>query len=56
MNPDKIRTVLNILFMLGALASLVAYFAAGDKKVFLYVCGVTLFVKLMEFFIRFTHR
>lgn len=56
MNPDKIRNVLNILFMIGALASIIIYFAVDDKKVFLYVCGATIFVKIMEFFIRFTHR
>lgn len=42
MNPDKIRNVLNILFMVLALAAIIIYFAA--------------FVKLMEFFIRFTNR
>jgi hypothetical protein len=42
--------------MIGTLASIIVYFAADDKKVFLYVCSVALFVKLMEFFIRFTHR
>ncbi|NDV81460.1 hypothetical protein [Bacteroides sp. 51] len=56
MNPDKIRNILNILFMIGALASIIIYFAVDDKKVFLYVCGATIFVKIMEFFIRFTHR
>lgn len=56
MNPDKIRNVLNILFMIGALASILIYFAVDDKKVFFYVCSATIFVKVMEFFIRFTHR
>lgn len=56
MNPDKIRNVLNILFMIGALASILIYFAVDDKKVFFYVCSATIFVKIMEFFIRFTHR
>lgn len=42
--------------MIGALASIIIYFAVDDKKVFLYVCGATIFVKIMEFFIRFTHR
>lgn len=56
MNPDKIRAVLNIVFMIGALASIIVYFAVSDKIVFFYVCGATICVKLMEFFIRFTHR
>ena len=57
MNPDKIRNVLNILFMVLALAAIIIYFAAKyDFKLFIYVCGAAIFVKLMEFFIRFTNR
>lgn len=56
MNPDKIRTFLNIIFLIGALASVIVYFAIADKIIFFYVCGATICVKLMEFFIRFTHR
>ena len=57
MNPDKIRNVLNILFMILALAAIIVYFAARDDfKPFIYVCGAAIFVKLMEFFIRFTNR
>lgn len=57
MNPDKIRGVLNTLFLLLALASIIVYFAAKDDfKLFIYVCGAAIFVKLIEFFIRFTNR
>jgi len=58
MNPDKIRNVLNILFMALALASVITYFTIGkeDFKMFIYVCSAAFFVKLMEFFIRFTNR
>lgn len=57
MNPDKIRNVLNILFLILALASIVTYFVARDDfKLFLYVCSAAIFVKIMEFFIRFTNR
>ena len=57
MNPDKIRTVLNILFLILALASIIVYIVARDDfKLFIYVCGAAIFVKLMEFFIRFTNR
>ena len=57
MNPDKIRNVLNILFMILALAAIITYFVAKDDfKVFIHVCGAAIFVKLMEFFIRFTNR
>ena len=57
MNPDKIRIVLNILFLILALASIIVYIVARDDfKLFIYVCGAAIFVKLMEFFIRFTNR
>ena len=57
MNPDKIRNVLNILFMILALAAIITYFVAKDDfKEFIYVCGAAIFVKLMEFLIRFTNR
>lgn len=51
-----IRNILNTLFLVGALASIIIYYTVDDKKVFFYVCGATIFVKLMEFFIRFIHR
>ena len=57
MNPDKIRNVLNILFLILALASIIVYIVARDDfKLFIYVCGAAIFVRLMEFFIRFTNR
>ena len=57
MNPDKIRNVLNILFMILAVAAIITYFVAKDDfKMFIYVCGAAIFGKLMEFFIRFTNR
>ncbi|EJW98142.1 hypothetical protein EVA_13756 [gut metagenome] len=41
-----------------ALASVITYFTIGkeDFKMFIYVCSAAFFVKLMEFFIRFTNR
>ena len=57
MNPDNIRNVLNSLFMVLALAAILVYVVAKDDfKLFIYVCGAAIFVKLMEFFIRFTNR
>ena len=57
MNPDKIRNVLNILFLILALASIIVYIVARDDfKLFIYVCGAAIFVKIIEFFIRFTNR
>ncbi len=56
MDPDKIRNILNILFIILTIATVIVYFACDDFKVFMYVCGAALFTKLMEFFIRFTNR
>lgn len=57
MNTDKIRAILNIVFLILAVASFVTYFVARDDfKLFIYVCSAAIFVKLMEFFIRFTNR
>lgn len=55
MDPDKIRQVLNILFMILAIASVIVYFAA-DYRTFIYVCGTAIFLKVIEFIIRFTNR
>ena len=55
MNTDKIRNILNILFLILAAASVIAYFAADDFKIFIYLCGTAIFLKIMEFFIRFTN-
>ena len=53
MDTDRIRAVLNVLFMIGALISFILYFALGeDKTVFFYVCGASLFLKMMEFVFR----
>lgn len=54
MDTDKIRSILNILFLIGALASVILYFAGGtDKTLFFYVCACSLFLKMMEFMFRF---
>ena len=54
MDTDRISAVLNVLFMIGALISVILYFTLGeDKTVFFYVCGASLFLKMMEFVFRF---
>lgn len=54
MDIDRIRAVLNVIFMIGAVASFILYFVLGDDKtIFFYVCGISLFVKMMEFVFRF---
>ncbi|MBQ8520932.1 MAG: hypothetical protein IJ456_06090 [Bacteroides sp.] len=53
MGTDKIRTILNIVFMILAVAAVILYFAVDDFTTFIYVCAAAIFVKLMEFFVRF---
>lgn len=54
---DQIRNILNILFMIGAVVSMILYFSLGeDKSIFFYVCGATLFLKMIEFVLRFLLR
>lgn len=54
MDTDRIRAILNVLFMIGALISVILYFTLGeDKTAFFYVCGASLFLKMMEFVFRF---
>lgn len=56
-NIDQIRAVLNVLFMIGAIASVILYFTLGDDKSwFFYVCGASLFLKMIEFVFRFLLR
>lgn len=56
MNPDKIRNILNLLFLILAVASVIIYYTVDDFKIFIYVCSAAIFCKLMEFYIRFTNR
>lgn len=49
---DKIRNTLNLLFLIGAIASVIVYFTVDDRHVFFYVCGAAIFLKLVEFFLR----
>lgn len=56
-NIDRIRTILNVLFLIGAVVSVILYFTLGDDKTwFFYVCGASLFLKMMEIFMRFFMR
>ena len=53
MNIDSIRSILNIVFIVLAIASVITYFVAEDFITFVYVCTAAIFVKLVEFFLRF---
>lgn len=55
MDTDKIRYFLNISFLILAVASIIIYYAV-DFRTFIIVCSAAIFVKVMEFIIRFTNR
>ena len=52
MNTDTIRSILNIVFIVLAIASVITYFVAEDYITFIYVCSAAIFCKLCEFFLR----
>ncbi len=56
MDLKKLRNILNVVFMVLALAAVIIYYASDNFTLFIYVCGGAVCVKLMEYFIRFTHR
>ena len=56
MNVKRIRDVLNVLFMIGAVTSIVTYFVSDDRLLFFSICTVTLALKFVEFILRFTIR
>lgn len=53
---DRVRAVLNVLFMIGAVVSMILYFASDNKTLFFYACGASLFLKMVEFVLRFLLR
>ncbi len=55
MTPHKLRSILNIIFLVGAVAAVITYFVADDFQLFIYICGAAIFVKVLEFIIRFTN-
>lgn len=54
MDNYKVRTFLNITFLILAVVSVILYFTV-DFKTFLYVCLAAIAIKLLEIFIRFTN-
>ena len=53
MNTDLARRILNSIFIILAIASVITYFVAEDYMIFIYVCVAAIFCKLCEFFLRF---
>lgn len=53
MNTGQIRNILNILFLIGAIASVIVYYTVEDRHIFIYVCCTAIFIKMIEFILRF---
>ena len=50
---NKIRYILNILFLAGAIITFILYFAASGSTLFLYTGLAALSFKMIEFILRF---
>lgn len=54
MNEEKIRMILNTVFMIGAVASVIIYFVfPSERTLFFYVILISIALKLVEFFLRY---
>ncbi len=53
-NRDKLRTILNTIFILGAIIGLAIYFLQPESRINgLYIIGASMIVKVIEFVVRF---
>lgn len=50
---DKVRYILNVLFLAGAVITLVIYLTSGNGQTFMYAGFSTLAIKVFEFILRF---
>lgn len=53
---NQIRTVLNIVFMIGAVATIILFFTDVNQTVFFYVCATSIIIKMIEYALRFAQR
>lgn len=54
---EKLRKILNVLFMIGAAVGLILYFFVfkeGERMPALYIIGGAMLLKIIEFVLRFT--
>lgn len=52
---DKIRYILNVLFLIGAAVTFVLFMINGDGNAFKFAGVVALTFKIMEFILRFVN-
>lgn len=50
---DKIRYILNTLFLIGTVVTVVLYFAVESREPFFYAGVTSLTIKMAEFILRF---
>lgn len=52
MDKERIRTILNILFLIGTAVALILYFTVDDRRPFFYTCATALILKMIEVVLR----
>lgn len=52
---NKIRRILNILFMIGAIVTIILYIACDNREPFFYAGFISLAIKVLEFILRFVY-
>lgn len=53
-NKDKVRRILNMIFMIGAILTFILYFILPEHKVVSFtIGGISLFIKIVDYFLRF---
>lgn len=55
MKTDKIRYILNTLFLIGVVITMILYFALDNREPFFYAGFITLSIKIFEFILRFVY-
>lgn len=55
---ERIRNILNLLFMAGAVASIILFYTteSEDNTVFVCVCGTSIIIKMIEYVLRFIQK
>lgn len=52
---DRIRYILNILFMIGVVITIILYVITGKSEMFFYAGFISLALKIFEFILRFVY-
>lgn len=52
-STDKIRFILNTLFLIGTVVTIILYFAVDSREPFFYAGVISLTLKMAEFILRF---